>query len=108
MKVLTTEIPGVLILEPKVFGDDRGFRDEAAVSGDENFRLAAERRDRSGRDDEHVDVFLHIETCIGEEAIALAIAAHLVGVHEEQRGKRARTKVADANAQATCVPMPGA
>ncbi len=25
MKVTTTEIPGVLILEPKVFGDERGF-----------------------------------------------------------------------------------
>ena len=25
MKVLPTEIPGVLILEPKVFGDERGF-----------------------------------------------------------------------------------
>lgn len=25
MKVITTEIPGVLILEPKVFGDERGF-----------------------------------------------------------------------------------
>jgi dTDP-4-dehydrorhamnose 3,5-epimerase len=25
MKVTTTAIPGVLILEPKVFGDERGF-----------------------------------------------------------------------------------
>ncbi|RZW23040.1 MAG: dTDP-4-dehydrorhamnose 3,5-epimerase [Desulfobulbaceae bacterium] len=25
MEVITTEIPGVLILKPKVFGDDRGF-----------------------------------------------------------------------------------
>jgi len=25
VKVITTEIPGVLILEPKVFGDERGF-----------------------------------------------------------------------------------
>jgi dTDP-4-dehydrorhamnose 3,5-epimerase len=25
MKAITTEIPGVLILEPKVFGDERGF-----------------------------------------------------------------------------------
>ena len=25
MKVIPTELPGVLILEPKVFGDDRGF-----------------------------------------------------------------------------------
>jgi len=25
MKAITTEIPGVLVLEPKVFGDDRGF-----------------------------------------------------------------------------------
>lgn len=25
MKVLPTELPGVLIIEPKVFGDDRGF-----------------------------------------------------------------------------------
>lgn len=25
MKVVTTSIPGVLIIEPKVFGDDRGF-----------------------------------------------------------------------------------
>ncbi len=25
MKVLPTEIPGVLIIEPKVFGDERGF-----------------------------------------------------------------------------------
>lgn len=25
MKVLATELPGVLIIEPKVFGDERGF-----------------------------------------------------------------------------------
>ena len=25
MKVLATEIPGVLIIEPRVFGDERGF-----------------------------------------------------------------------------------
>ncbi|MFJ1337046.1 dTDP-4-dehydrorhamnose 3,5-epimerase [Pseudomonas caricapapayae] len=25
MKVITTDLPGVLIIEPKVFGDDRGF-----------------------------------------------------------------------------------
>ena len=25
MKIIATEIPGVLIIEPKVFGDDRGF-----------------------------------------------------------------------------------
>ena len=25
MKVIATEIPDVLIIEPKVFGDDRGF-----------------------------------------------------------------------------------
>ncbi|POA57090.1 MULTISPECIES: dTDP-4-dehydrorhamnose 3,5-epimerase [unclassified Pseudomonas] len=25
MKVITTELPGVLIIEPKVFGDERGF-----------------------------------------------------------------------------------
>lgn len=25
MNVITTDLPGVLILEPKVFGDDRGF-----------------------------------------------------------------------------------
>ena len=25
MNVVTTDLPGVLILEPKVFGDERGF-----------------------------------------------------------------------------------
>ena len=25
MEIIKTKIPGVLILEPKVFGDDRGF-----------------------------------------------------------------------------------
>jgi len=29
MKVITTEIPGLLILEPKVFGDARGFFEES-------------------------------------------------------------------------------
>jgi dTDP-4-dehydrorhamnose 3,5-epimerase len=25
MKVITTDIPGVLVIEPKLFGDQRGF-----------------------------------------------------------------------------------
>ncbi|MDO8404836.1 MAG: dTDP-4-dehydrorhamnose 3,5-epimerase family protein, partial [Pseudomonas sp.] len=25
MNIVTTDLPGVLIIEPKVFGDDRGF-----------------------------------------------------------------------------------
>jgi dTDP-4-dehydrorhamnose 3,5-epimerase len=31
MNVVTTDLPGVLIIEPKVFGDERGFFYEAST-----------------------------------------------------------------------------
>jgi dTDP-4-dehydrorhamnose 3,5-epimerase len=44
MKVTTTAIPGVLIFEPKVFGDERGFFMEAFNQRDFNAALGQEVR----------------------------------------------------------------
>ena len=55
MEVITTEIPGVLIFKPKVFGDERGFfmesfnrRDWLAATG-LNCEFVQDNHSRSGR-----------------------------------------------------------